>query len=94
MCTEALALSFEDACLCFVRTGKQWRHDVVSPWSLEPELPREMSIDGRKRKAMMENPLILNRGDLCGACLFISFAGLAILLLVFELIKAVTNPTN
>lgn len=75
MCTEALLLLFEDPCLRCVRKGDQWRHeDVISPLSLEPELPREISIDRWKIKAVKENPLILNRGDLCGVCFFISTA--------------------
>lgn len=48
--------------------------DVVSPLSLEPELPREIGIDRWKIKAIKESPLILNRGDLCGFCFFMSIA--------------------
>lgn len=50
-------------------------HDnVISPLSLEPELPREISRDTRKIKAIKKNPLILNRGDQCGVCFFKSIA--------------------
>lgn len=56
------------------RQAMETYDNVVSPLSWEPELPREFSIDRQKIKAIKENPLILNRGDLCGFCFFISIA--------------------